>query len=85
MDAKRWVSMRMARQDMAYSAGLYLWSDVRISVAAQLPLYEWWERWREMIPEYKEVETQQARRENVIARLRVSSSNWSGRDGQSYN
>ncbi len=38
-----------------------------------------------MIPGYEEVETQQARRENVIARLRVSSSNWSGRDGQSYN
>ncbi len=35
-----------------------------------------------MIPGYEEVETQQARRENVIARLRVLTSNWSGRDGQ---
>ncbi len=48
MDAKRWVSERMAGQDMAYSAGLYLWSVARISAAAQSLLYEWWERWREM-------------------------------------
>ncbi len=40
MDAKRRVSERMAGQDMAYSAGLYLWSDARISVAEQSPLYE---------------------------------------------
>ncbi len=37
MDAKRRVSERMAGQDMAYSAGLYLWSDARVSAAVQSP------------------------------------------------
>ncbi len=81
MDAKRRVNERIAGQDMTYSAGIYLWSDARISAAAQPLLYEWWEKWQDMTPGYEEVETQQARRENVITRLRVLISNWSGRDG----